>query len=85
MDGEELNEWYADHLYNSPLGGQWEQTGVLWSMIANSHPGRDKDSRVFMPHDIIPVIKKPEVVAPVEQPPIDQVDLARIVHRALGG
>lgn len=85
MDSEELSEWYADHLYNEPLGGQWEQTGVLWSMIANANPFRSKDSKVFLPYDIIPVIKKPEPVVKVEQPASDQKALARQVHKALGG
>jgi hypothetical protein len=85
MDSEELNDWYADHLYNEPLGGQWKQTGILAAMIGNSNPFRSAESKVFSPLDFIPVPKDPEPVITVEQSPSEQVDLAKMVHKALGG
>jgi hypothetical protein len=85
MDSAELSEWYVQWSRVAPFGDEWRQTGAIIAMNANSNPFRSAESKVFIDEDFMPIPRKEEKPFATGQPPTDQVDLARMVHRALGG
>lgn len=57
MDSREFSYWMAIHRYYWPIGGEWEQTGLVASAILAPYCGRGKSPKV---QDFIPVDRPPQ-------------------------
>ncbi len=53
MDSREFAYWQAMHRYYEPIGGEWDQVGLLASAALAPYckPGQTPDPRDFVPVD----------------------------------
>jgi hypothetical protein len=57
MDSEEFGYWQAIHRYHWPIGGEWEQAGMVASAALAPYCPRGKTLKAS---DFIPVMKPPQ-------------------------
>ena len=57
MDAEEFGYWQAIHRYHWPIGGEWEQAGMVASAALAPYCPRGKSLKAS---DFIPVMKPPQ-------------------------
>jgi len=80
ISSRSLSEWIA-YAKLEPFGDEWRQTGLIASVIAETHRDADQRSQPFTPEDFMPKYESAE--EPMDWQ--DQLMLVEMMNAAFGG
>jgi len=80
MSSRSLSEWMA-FAQLEPFGDEWRQTGLITSVIAETHRDPEQRSQPFTPEDFMPRYESAEEQMDWQ----DQLALVEMMNVAFGG